>query len=257
MHRAAVERAIRKCVNDRKFEVYYQPTYYLEGYRLHGAEALVRMHDEEIGFVSPEEFIPMAEQIGLIEQIDDFVLGEVCGFLASGVPAQRGMECINVNLSVIQCIRPGFFEHIVEIVDSYKVDHSLINFEITESVGAESYEKLAIVANQLKSAGFSLSMDDYGTGYSNMEGIFSLNFDIIKIDKSLLWSAEKKKRGYVILKNSVQMIHDLGRLVLVEGVETEAHIEMLRKLGVDFLQGYYFSKPVPKDDFLKVIEKQF
>ena len=256
MHRAAVERAIRRCIREHRFEVYYQPTYYMEEYRLHGAEALVRMHDNTVGFVSPEEFIPMAEQIGVIEQIDDYVLSEVCAFLASGVPAQHGMDCINVNLSVIQCMRPGFFEHIVGIVDSYRLDHSLINFEITESVGAENYEKLAVVAHRLKMAGFSLSMDDYGTGYSNMEGIFSLNFDIIKIDKSLLWSAEKNERGYVILKNSVRMIHDLGCQVLTEGVETEVHIELLRKLGVDFLQGYYFSKPVPKDEFLKVIEKR-
>ncbi|MBO6229038.1 MAG: EAL domain-containing protein [Ruminiclostridium sp.] len=256
MHRAAVERAIRRCIREHKFEVYYQPTYYMEEYRLHGAEALVRMHDDTVGFVSPEEFIPMAEQIGVIEQIDDYVLSEVCAFLASGVPAQHVMDCINVNLSVIQCMRPGFFEHIVGIVDSYRLDHSLINFEITESVGAENYEKLAVVAHRLKMAGFSLSMDDYGTGYSNMEGIFSLNFDIIKIDKSLLWSAEKNERGFVILKNSVRMIHDLGCQVLTEGVETEAHIALLRELGVDFLQGYYFSKPVPKDEFLKVIEKR-
>ena len=256
MHRAKVEEAVRRAIRENRFEVYYQPTYYLEGYRLHGAEALVRMHDDTMGFVSPEEFIPIAEQIGLIEQIDDFVLREVCRFLASGVPTQHGMDCINVNLSVIQCMRPGFFKHIVEIVDGFKLDHSLINFEITESVGAENYEKLALVAHRLKSAGFSLSMDDYGTGYSNMEGIFSLNFDIIKVDKSLLWSAEKNERGAVILKNSVHMIHDLGCRILVEGVETEAHIEMLRKLGVDYLQGYYFSKPVPKDEFLKVIEKR-
>ena len=256
MHRAEVERAIRRCIHEHRFEVYYQPTYYLDEYRLHGAEALVRMHDDTVGFVSPEEFIPMAEQMGVIEQIDDYVLSEVCAFLASGVPAQHGMDCINVNLSVIQCMRPGFFEHIIGIVDSYRIDHSLINFEITESVGAENYEKLAVVAHRLKSAGFSLSMDDYGTGYSNMEGIFSLNFDIIKIDKSLLWSAEKNERGAVILRNSVRMIHDLGCRVLTEGVETQAQIALLRGLDVDFLQGYYFSKPVPKDEFLNIIEKR-
>ncbi|MBQ1548780.1 MAG: EAL domain-containing protein, partial [Lachnospiraceae bacterium] len=253
MHCADVERAVRRSVYEKNFEVYYQPTYYLDGYRLHGAEALVRMMDDSVGYISPEEFIPVAEQLGLIEGIDDYVLREVCAFLASGVPKARKMECINVNLSVIQCMRPGFFEHIVGIVDSYGVSHSLINFEITESVGAENYDRLAVVTRKLKDAGFSLSMDDFGTGYSNMEGIFAMNFDVIKIDKSLLWGAEKNPRGMTILKSSVNMIRDLGCQVLVEGVETAAQIEILRDLGVDFLQGFYFSEPEPKERFLEII----
>ena len=211
------------------------------------------MNDETLGFISPEEFIPIAEQIGLVENIDDFVLREVCTFLASGVPKDRGMDCINVNLSVIQCLRPGFFEHIMEIVNGFDIDHSWINFEVTESVGAEDYEALSAIAHNLKGEGFSLSMDDYGTGYSNMEGIFSLDFDIVKIDKSILWNAEKLSRGRIILENSVRMIHDLGCEVLVEGVETDEQIALLSRLNVDFLQGFYFSKPVPKERFLEVI----
>jgi len=253
MRRAEIERAIRRAVHDHKFEVYYQPTYCLAERKLHGAEALVRMNDETLGFVPPDEFIPIAEKIGLVEKIDDFVLKQVCAFLESKVPEERGMECINVNLSVIQCLRPGFVEHILKIVNSYAVAHSKINFEITESVGAEDYEALSKVAHDLKKEGFLLSMDDYGTGYSNMEGIFSLDFDVVKIDKSILWNAEKMSRGRIILENSVRMIHDLGCSVLVEGVETEEQIDLLTRLNVDYLQGFYFSKPVPKDRFLEVI----
>ena len=100
---------------------------------------------------------------------------------------------------------------------------------------------------------FKFSMDDYGTGYSNMEGIFALDFDVVKIDKSILWSAENNSNGRIILKNSVNMIHDLGCKVLVEGVEKKEHIEMLRSLGADYLQGFFFSKPVPKVKFLEII----
>lgn len=253
MRRAEIERAIKRSLREEKFEVYYQPTYNLIGSSLHGAEALVRMNDDSIGYISPEEFIPVAEQIGLVEEIDDYVLREVCTFLESGIPMEHGMDCINVNLSVIQCIRPGFFEHITEIVNEYKIEHSMLNFEITESVGAEDYHVLSQVAKKLKSQGFLLSMDDYGTGYSNMEGIFSLDFDVVKIDKSILWSAEKNSNGRIILKNSVNMIHDLGCKVLVEGVENTEHIEMLKVLGVDYLQGFFFSKPVPKQKFLEII----
>ena len=253
MRRAEIERSIRRSLRENKFEVYYQPTYDLIGPMLHGAEALVRMNDESIGFVSPDEFIPVAEQIGLVEEIDDFVLKEVCSFIESGIPEEHGMDCINVNLSVVQCIRPGFTEHIIGIVNEYKIKHSMINFEITESVGAEDYKVLSLVTKLLKAQGFMLSMDDYGTGYSNMEGIFALDFDVVKIDKSILWSAENNSNGRIILKNSVNMIHDLGCKVLVEGVEKKEHIEMLRSLGADYLQGFFFSKPVPKVKFLEII----
>ena len=256
MRRAEIERAIRRSVKNHGFEVYYQPTYYVDGVRLHGAEALVRMKDDSIGYISPEEFIPIAEQIGLVEQIDDFVLREVCAFLKSGVPKAHGMDCINVNLSVIQCMRPGFFEHLMEIVDSYHLDYSQLNFEITESVGAEDYVALSTVARRIKQAGFHLSMDDYGTGYSNMDGIFSLDFDVVKVDKSILWNAESDYRGRVILENSIRMIHDLGCKVLVEGVETSDQLHLLQSKEVDYLQGYYFSKPIPKDEFLQFIEEK-
>ncbi|MBQ9233054.1 MAG: EAL domain-containing protein [Lachnospiraceae bacterium] len=253
MRRAEIERAIKRNLREEKFEVYYQPTYNIVGASLHGAEALVRMIDDSIGYISPDEFTPVAEQIGLVEEIDDFVLREVCAFLESGIPMKHGMDCINVNLSVIQCIKPGFFEHIMEIVNEYNIEHAMLNFEITESVGAEDYQVLSCVTKKLKSQGFLLSMDDYGTGYSNMEGIFSLDFDVVKIDKSILWSAEKNSNGRIILKNSINMIHDLGCKILVEGVEKKEHIDMLKKLGVDYLQGFFFSKPVPKNKFLEII----
>lgn len=232
----------------------YQPTYSIDG-NLHGAEALVRLIDPELGFISPEEFIPVAEQMGVIDEIDDFVLHTVCEFLYSGIPMQNKMTSINVNLSVIQCMRSGFVKHIGEIVKSHKIDQSLINFEITESVAAKDYHILNSVIKQLKDSGFMFSMDDYGTGYSNMVSIFSLNFDIIKIDKSILWEAMKNEQGMIILESSINMIKMLSRKILVEGVETAAQLEVLKKLGVDYLQGYYFSKPLPKDKFVEHISK--
>ncbi|MBE5909704.1 MAG: EAL domain-containing protein [Pseudobutyrivibrio sp.] len=252
--RSEIERAIKNSINNQKFEVFYQPTFCGDGKVLHGAEALVRMHDENVGDISPEEFIPIAEQIGFVDQIDDFVLHQVCQLIQTGVLEKNNLDCINVNLSVVQCLRPGFFNHIIAIVDQYKVKHSSINFEITESVGAENYSVLSKVAHQLKGAGFSLSMDDYGTGYSNVEGIFSLDFDIVKIDKSILWNAMRAERGRVILENSINMVHGLGCKVLVEGVETDNQIHELQKYGVDYFQGYYFSEPLSKKEFLEYIK---
>ena len=250
MRRIEVERAIRNSLIHNGFEVYYQPTVNSNDTKIHGAEALVRMHDATVGNISPDEFIPIAEQIGLVDQIDDFVLNEVCKFINTYAPNQYKYDCINVNLSVIQCLQPDFLEHVLRIVDSYGVDHSYLNFEITESVGAEDYDALSSIAHKLKASGFSLSMDDYGTGFSNMEGIFNLEFDVIKIDKSILWNAEKGERGRIILENSIKMMKGLGCKVLVEGVETEKHVKLLQSYGVDYLQGYYFSTPIPKTKFI-------
>lgn len=254
LRRAAVENAVSRGLEDRLFEVYYQPTFHLEGRKLHGAEALIRLHDSLLGNLYPDEFIPIAEQIGMIDAIDDFVLREVCEFIKSGVPQSFNVDCINVNLSVIECMQPDFVGHINSVTEEYGIPKSMINFEITESVAATDYDMLSKVVADLKSNGFQFSMDDYGTGYSNMRAIFMLDFDVVKIDKSILWSAEKSELGRIILENSVHMIKQMKREILVEGVETENQLDMLSALSVDYLQGYLFSKPIPKEDFIALMK---
>lgn len=256
LRRGEIENAIARGLDEGGFEVYYQPTYHLNGLKLHGAEALIRLNDSIMGRLFPDEFIPVAEQVGMIDSIDDYVLKQVCDFLESGIPRKYGMDCINVNLSVIQCLKPGFVKHICSIVDGYDVEKSWINFEITESVAASDYEVLSGVVKDLKSQGFRFAMDDYGTGYSNMQSIFALDFDVVKIDKSILWGAEETELGRIILGNSVRMIDQMHRQILVEGVETKEQVDMLRELDVDYLQGYYFSKPIPKDEFIEYIQKK-
>ncbi|MCR5701280.1 MAG: EAL domain-containing protein [Lachnospiraceae bacterium] len=256
LRRGEMENAIARGLDENGFEVYYQPTFHLNGLKLHGAEALVRLNDPVMGRLFPDEFIPIAEQIGMIEMIDDYVLRQVCEFLQSGVPQKYGIENINVNLSVLQCLKPGFVDHICGIVEEYDVDKKTINFEITESVAASDYEMLSVVVSDLKKHGFRFAMDDYGTGYSNMQSIFSLDFDIVKIDKSLLWGAEETELGRIILGNSIKMIDQMGRRILVEGVETKEQLEMLKELSVDYLQGFYFSKPIPQNEFIEYIKKE-
>ena len=254
IRRAAVEKAVTRGLEENSFEVYYQPTYNI-GRTLHGAEALLRMHDKGMGMIYPDEFIPIAEQLGMIDAIDEFVLKEVCKFLMTGIPQKNGLECINVNLSVLECMKEGFAEYVSEIVESSGIRKKLINFEITESVAAKDYDHLARVIEQLKKEGFQFSIDDYGTGYSNMTSLFSLGADIIKIDKSVLWNAEKSGLGMTLLRTSIDMVHKMQKKALMEGVETEAQISILRELGCEYLQGFFFSKPLPKDDFIRLIKK--
>lgn len=255
MRRQDVESAVSRGLKESSFEVYYQPTYFMDK-RLHGAEALLRMHDRELGDIYPDEFIPIAEQIGMIDPIDDYVLEEVCRFIKTGLPKKFGMDSINVNLSVMQCMQPGFVKRINGIVERYGIEKRFINFEITESIAASDYRILSSVISSLKQEGFMFSMDDYGTGYSNVSAVFSLNLDVVKIDKSLLWNAEKSELGMIILENTIRMIQQINKRILVEGVETEAQIELLDKFGVDYLQGFYFSKPIPKSVFIELISRE-
>lgn len=255
LRNSAVEKAISRGLAEGKFEVYYQATFRGDAKTLHGAEALVRLHDDEMGMLFPDEFIPVAEQNGLIDAIDDFVLMDVCKMIRDEGLESRSIDCINVNLSVLQLMKTGFVEHINGIVEQVGIDKKLINFEVTESVSASSYELLSSRIDDLKKEGFLFSMDDYGTGYSNMKALASMNLDCIKIDKSILWEAEKSELGAIILDNIVRMIRQIQKDILVEGVETLSQIELLKKLGVDYLQGFYFSKPVPKDKFLEIVDK--
>lgn len=255
LRRAAVEDAVNRGLAAKRFEVYYQPTFYMDG-TLHGAEALLRLNDSIIGMVYPDEFIPAAERMGLIHELDNFVFAEVCQFLLSGLPEKFGMDCINVNLSVLHCMQPDFLLQLNGIVQEYRVDKRYVNFEITESAASNDYDLLSNIVNSLKAEGYRISMDDYGTGYSNMETISKLDFDVVKIDKSILWNAQKSQIGSIVLENTVRMVRQMDRKILVEGVETKAQIELLKNLGVDYLQGFYFSKPVPKEEFIAYVSSR-
>ena len=253
LRRTDVENAVLRGMNEGDFEVYYQPVYELNTRKLYGAEALLRLHDKQLGNIYPDEFIPVIEQMGLIDEVDDMVLGRVCEFIESGIPSKAGMTTLNVNLSMIQCMQRGFVDRINKIVENYSIDKHMITFEITESVGADDYKKLGEIIDELRASGYQFAMDDYGTGYSNIQSIFSLNFDVIKIDKSILWAADEGEIGMTILTNTINMIKQMKRKIVVEGVETENQIHLLEKLGVDYQQGFYFSKPIPKADFIRDI----
>ena len=253
IRRAEVERAVKRGFDEGGYEVYYQPICDSNG-KPRAAEALMRLHDSVLGEVSPFEFIAVAERMGLVDEIGEFALREVCTFLASGIPQKYGIEHISVNLSVIQCMQANFSVHAHEVVGSYGIDPKTVSFEITESVAAGDYEFLGKVMSQLKQGGHRFAMDDYGTGYSNMHSLVALDFDIVKIDRSVLWDAEKNELGLIILQNGVNLMRDIGCEVLVEGVETKRQVDMLHILNVDYYQGFYYARPMPKDVFVSFLE---
>ena len=252
--RSQVERAIWRGLEEGNFEVYYQPICDING-KICAAEALMRLHDSELGDISPEEFIKLSERNGAIEQIGEFALQEVCRFLASGRPQKAGIELIHVNLSVIQCLNADFINFVCQTVQKYGINPHLIDFEITESVAASDEKSIDKLITSLSQKGFSFSMDDYGTGYSNIHHIFVHDFDLVKVDKTILWDADSSDNGLTVLEYTLKMIHETGYKMVVEGVETQEQVNRLRSLGVDYLQGYYYSKPLPEDAFIEKIKE--
>ncbi|MBE5922965.1 MAG: EAL domain-containing protein [Lachnospiraceae bacterium] len=254
LRRSRVEKAIMSGLDNHSFEVFYQPIYDANGMTIHAGEALLRLHDSEIGEIYPDEFLPIAERNGLIFDIGDFVLDEVCKFINSGIPVEMGVETLNVNLSVVQCIQPSYAERIMQIVSRYDIEPCRITFEITESAATTEFDGLESFVKKLRAKGFNFSVDDYGIGYSNVHSIFSLDVDVIKIDRTILWEAEQTDIGRIIMESSTSMIKRMGKKILISGVESQAQIELASEFGVDYLQGFYFSNPISQNEFIGVLK---
>ena len=253
-YEAKVEMALRGAIKDKKLLVYYQPIQDTSLNRIHTAEALVRLNDPELGMVSPEYFIPLAEKHGLMRDLGDFVFENVCKFLDEH--RDTGLSYVEVNLSAVQAVDGMLPDRWDRIMKKYAVRPEQFCLEITESALATSRFTMEKVIEDLKSRGFSFALDDYGTGYANNAYVMEFPFDLIKIDKSILWGADSNEKTNKLLHHSIMMFHDLEMKVVVEGVETPEHREKLEKAGVEFLQGYLFSKPLPDDAALKLFESQ-
>ena len=196
----------------------------------------------------------MAERSGIIFELGDFVLEEVCKFLNSGIPVEMGIETLNVNLSAIQCTQPSYAERILQIVSRYDVNPERINFEIMENAATTDFDGLEVFIKTLSGHGFHFSVDDYGIGYSNVHSIFSLDVDVIKIDRTILWEAEQTKVGRIIMESSADMIRRMGKKLLISGVESKAQVDLAQEFDVDYLQGFYFSNPVTQNEFISILK---
>ncbi len=251
-----IEYALKNGITQNRFDVYYQPIYSTADRRIIGAEALIRLRDEKGRFLSPEDFIPIAEKSGTILRIGEFVYESVCRTISQIDLEEYGIKKIDINLSVAQCMQEILADQILSIQSVYQIPASIINLEITETAAAHSPDILLHNMERLAAAGFELSLDDYGSGYSNMNYMLNLPFKMIKIDKYIIWSAFSDERAKKALTATIQMIKSLGMTVLAEGVEDRAQALMLAELGCDYLQGYFFSRPVKKLEFLELMKSQ-
>lgn len=250
---------LQNAIMNDGFDILYQPIYNTKTHKFNSAEALIRIKDTDtIGFISPEEFIPIAEKYGLISQIGYIVFNKVCSFVKEEKLWEKGVEYIELNLSAIQSIDTKLPTQLHDIMNFYNIKPSFINLEITETAAVNSEKQLTDNMLELKSLGCTFSMDDFGTGYSNLSQIASMGYDIIKLDKSLIWpcfGAYANQKSIVILKNIVNMILNLDIHIVAEGVETKEQADFLTSIGVHYLQGYYYSRPINKGDYLLYINE--
>ena len=195
-------------------------------------------------------FIPAAEKSGAIYKIGEFVFEEVCKFISSEEFEHLGLDYIEVNMSVAQCMQSNLASQILTTIKKYNIDPKKLNLEITETAASYSQKTLMDNLITLHDAGIAFSLDDFGTGYSNMRRIVSMPFRIIKIDKSLT-EVEDNPKLMVVLKNTINMIKGMNMEIVVEGVETEKLVQLFKELECEYIQGYYYSKPIPKDEFIE------
>ena len=249
----AVEAALGRALDERRVEAYFQPIYSTAEERIVGAEALARLWDPKLGFISPVEFIRVAERTGDIMELGRQIFEKVCIFLEQEHPEELGIQCINVNLSPAQCLNDQLSSELSAIAHAHNVPMSMIDFEITET----SIEDFLLIQKQmlrLQKRGAEFSLDDFGTGTSNLTRLMSLPIHVVKLDMNVVNAYFNGESG--ILPDLVRMFQNANMKIVVEGVETEQMKAELADMGCDYEQGYYFSRPVPPTEFLNYLHAQ-
>lgn len=250
-----LKHVLEKSISEQSFEVYYQPIYDWKNKKFAVVEALARMYDKNMGFISPDEFIIMAEKSGQIIKIGEMILRKVCSMIKEDNPMQYGVEKIHINLSVIQCMQENLAKDFTKIIDSYNISHDNICFEITETISSDMTDSIKKNLDYFINNGFEMSMDDYGTGYTNIMSIANYRYNSVKMDKSMVWTSMESDTVRVLLEQSISMFKMLDKKIVAEGVETKEQIEMLKQFGCDYFQGYYYSKPLKREDYISFMKK--
>lgn len=247
-----LEYEAKEALENNEFLVYFQPKYEVRTEQIIGAEALVRWNHPVRGVLSPNSFIPVFEFNGFIKELDLFVLGQVCELISAWLKVGITPVCISVNLSRIHLHESNLVEQLLSVVNRYNVPPEYIEFELTESAFYEETENLLRIMSDIKRAGFRLSMDDFGSGYSSLNLLRRLPVDVLKLDKVFLEDCDETDdeiRGKRIVMHVISMAKDLKMEVLAEGVETKDQKEFLQEARCDMIQGYYFARPMPLKEF--------
>lgn len=252
--RERTEAMLRSALEDDRIEVFYQPIYSTKLRRFVSAEALVRIRDQEGAIIPPGKFIPIAERNGLISQIGECVFEKTCAFIKKNQLKERyGIEYVEVNLSVRQCEDLKLADTYIQIMKKYRLTPSCISLEITESASIKARDNLLKNMRQLMDYGVKFALDDFGNGESNLNYIVDMPVSIVKFDRDMTQSYFSSYKAKFVMEAAMHMIQDMKLEIVSEGVETREQAEAIGALGIEYIQGYYFSKPLPGEEFLEFV----
>ena len=254
--RREIIQVLRGQLAQQSFEMYYQPIYSVKTGTFRFAESLMRIPDSPIGPLMPFEFIPIAEETGLIADITYVVLDKVCKFINRLLEKGIDVGSIHVNFSGVQFSQADLAERVMEIIRRNNTPPETIVIEFTESTLAESTQVVTAFALEMMRYGIKMGLDDFGTGYSNIASVINIPFGTVKLDKSLVWASMESEKSALAIKNLCRTFNELGMKVVAEGVETEKQRQLVVDFGVDQIQGYYYAKPLPADEMEEFMLKQ-
>lgn len=243
--RRQLEEWLNDAIENDRFEIYYQPLYTVCDGSFTEAEALLRLKGPDGEYIPPDEFIPVAEETGQIIEIGSMVLKRVCSYISYLLSCRINIDTISVNLSVVQLMGEDAVPSLLKIIHDSGISPNRILFEITESILISNYTLIAEKIRELSRTGIQFALDDFGTGYSNITNVIDLPFDVVKIDKSLIWDSMKNRRCNIMIRELTRTFRNINLLVTAEGVETEEHDQFVRQCGCDKIQGFRYAKPMP------------
>lgn len=246
-----IESDMEKALMNGEFKVYLQPKWNIEKDELYGAEALVRWLKPDGAMIPPDQFVPVFERNGFIEKLDFYMLTSVCRMMHNLQKAGMPVFPVSVNQSRRLLDNPEYVQHVEEILKRYAVPSKMVELEVTETVFFGEQEKMISIIHELKKQDVLLSMDDFGSGYSSLNLLKDVPFDVLKIDREFFSESVTSKSSTWILQKIIEMAEGLNIRVLCEGVETKEQVELLGKLGCKYVQGYYYSKPLSMGEFLE------
>lgn len=244
-----IEKDIMKQIEEGNFRMFLQPKVSISEKKTVGAEALIRLYHPEKGFISPAMFIPVLEQQNEVHLVDLFILRRAFQFQKAAREAGKELVPISVNFSKNTLIYPKLMEYIKELCNTFGMPEGMIRVEITETISNMDHIEVKNIARTLCDMGFSMSMDDFGTQYSNMQVLTQFDFDTVKIDRSMILNIVNDQKNRTLLKYTVAMLKELGMGIVIEGVETAEQVEVLAELGCDIVQGFFFGRPEPEEQF--------
>jgi len=252
-NRKFIEENMQAAITERQYLMYLQPKYSIEKNEIVGAEALVRWRHPERGMIYPDQFIPVIEENGFIRQVDYYIWEEACRFIKKCKDEGLSDCPISVNVSRAHLGDDECIWILDNMIQKIGIPRELLELEITETVDDRQVGRKAL---QLKEEGYTLLMDDFGSGYSSLNILLETPFDVIKLDKRFMENMILSSKGRLILEQVVSMADKLGLGLLAEGVETKEQVELLRNIGCDQVQGYYYAKPMPAEDFFALLREQ-